>query len=94
MRPSKLTAGEIELRAKETPGWELDGDVIRRTFKFQDFLQAMAFVNRLAEAAEGMQHHPDIDIRYDRVSLALSTHDAGGLTAFDFDLAKAADGLA
>jgi 4a-hydroxytetrahydrobiopterin dehydratase len=73
--------------------WTRVGDEIRRTYVFADFVAAMAFVNALAEAAEQAQHHPDIDIRYNKVTLSLTTHDAGGLTAFDFALAHAADSL-
>jgi len=62
-----------------------------RTFTFQDFVGALRFVNRVADLAEAASHHPDIDIRYNRVRLALTTHDAGGLTGKDFELAAAAD---
>ncbi len=68
--------------------------MIRRTFTFADFRTAMAFVNRVADAAEAADHHPDIDIRYSKVTLALVTHDAGGLTARDTKLAEDADALA
>jgi 4a-hydroxytetrahydrobiopterin dehydratase len=74
-----------------TPGWERAGAALRRTYRFGDFRQAMAFVNGVAEAAERAGHHPDIDIRYNAVTLALTTHDAGGLTAKDFELARAID---
>ncbi len=69
------------------PGWDLDGETIRRTFTFSDFGEAMGFVNRLALAAERADHHPDIDVRWNRVTLALSTHESGGLTAMDTALA-------
>ena len=69
------------------PGWELDGETIRQTFVLSDFGEAMGFVNRLALAAEKADHHPDIDIRWNKVTLALSTHSAGALTAKDTDLA-------
>jgi 4a-hydroxytetrahydrobiopterin dehydratase len=62
-----------------------------RTFQFQDFVAALRFVNRVADLAERAGHHPDIDIRYNRVRLGLTTHDAGGLTGKDFELAAAAD---
>jgi 4a-hydroxytetrahydrobiopterin dehydratase len=70
------------------PGWERHGSAIRRTFSFADFASAMAFVNRVADLAEAMNHHPDIDLRYSKVTLTLSTHDAGGLTGRDFALAE------
>jgi 4a-hydroxytetrahydrobiopterin dehydratase len=83
-----LTETEIQERLPRVPGWERRGSEIRRTWAFADFRAAMAFVNRVAELAEAAGHHPDIDIRYSKVSLALSTHDAGGLTARDFALAE------
>jgi 4a-hydroxytetrahydrobiopterin dehydratase len=84
-----LTETEIRDRIARVPGWERHGNEIRRTWAFADFGAAMAFVNRVAGLAEGAGHHPDIDIRYSRVTLVLSTHDAGGLTAKDFALAEA-----
>ena len=68
-----------------------DGDIIRKTFTLDSFADAVAFVNRIAELAERADHHPDIDIRYDRVACALSTHSEGGLTRKDFDLARQLD---
>jgi len=76
------------------PGWELAGAEIVKEYKFADFVAAIAFVNRLAERAEAANHHPDIDIRWNRVRLALSTHSEGGLTRKDFDLAAEIEGLA
>jgi 4a-hydroxytetrahydrobiopterin dehydratase len=76
---------------RQTPGWERTGAEIRRTYRFGDFREALAFVNRVGELAERAGHHPDIDIRYNTVTLALTTHDAGGLSAKDFDLARAID---
>jgi 4a-hydroxytetrahydrobiopterin dehydratase len=67
---------------------------LTRTFSFKDFSAALAFVNKVGEQAEKANHHPDIDIRYNRVRLSLVTHSAGGLTAKDFDLAAIADKLA
>lgn len=84
-------AGVIEA-LRRTPGWERTGAEIRRTYRFGDFREALAFVNRVGELAERAGHHPDIDIRYNAVTLALSTHDAGGLTAQDFELARAIGG--
>jgi 4a-hydroxytetrahydrobiopterin dehydratase len=85
-----LSDAEAAERLSRLPGWARHGNEIRRTFTFTDFKEAMAFVSRVAEHAEEMDHHPDIDIRYSRVTLALTTHDAGGLTALDFDLAERA----
>jgi len=85
---SLLSDAEIDVRLARLPGWARHGDEIRRTFSFADFAQAIAFVNRVAVFAEAADHHPDIDVRYSKVTLALSTHSAGGLTASDFDLAE------
>lgn len=74
------------------PGWARAGRAITRTYRFDDFRGALAFVNRVGELAERQQHHPDIDIRYNQVTLSVSTHDAGGLTERDFRLAAAIDG--
>ena len=82
-----LSDAEITQRLASLPGWERHGSRIRRTFSFDDFKGSMAFVNRVAELAEAADHHPDVDIRYSKVTLTLSTHDAGGLTGRDFDLA-------
>ena len=76
---------------RRVPGWQRVGDEIRRTYRFGDFREALAFVNRVAVLAERAGHHPDIDIRYSAVTLALTTHDAGGLSAKDFELAGAID---
>ncbi len=84
-----LTETEIQERLARLPGWERQGREIRRTWAFADFRGSMAFVQRVADLAEAANHHPDIDIRYSKVTLALSTHDAGGLTARDFALAEA-----
>lgn len=88
-----LTDAEIRARLATLPGWELEGSTIRRRFTFADFNEAMGFVNRVALAAEKAFHHPDIDIRWNEVSLALSTHSEGGLTAKDTDLAATIDGM-
>ncbi len=73
------------------PGWARRGDVLTRQYTFRNFTEAMTFVNRVADSAEGANHHPDIDIRYSKVTLTLSTHDAGGITQNDVDLAKEID---
>ena len=75
------------------PGWQIANGELTKTFGFADFNAALAFVNRVGEQAEKAGHHPDIDIRYNRVRLSLVTHDAGGLTAKDFELAGAAEKL-
>ena len=89
----KLTASEIDERMKSVNGWTREGDAIRKQFTFADFLQAIAFVNRLAPEAEKADHHPDILISYKRVTLTYSTHSEGGLTEKDFVGAATADRL-
>lgn len=75
-------------------GWTLDGETITRRFVFTDFNEAMGFVNRVALASEVADHHPDIDIRWNKVTISLTTHDADGLTAKDTDLARRIDQFA
>jgi 4a-hydroxytetrahydrobiopterin dehydratase len=89
----RLTAQEIATRLGALPEWRIEEGVLTRTFTFKDFLAALAFVNRVGERAEEAGHHPDIDIRYNKVRLGLVTHDAGGLTAKDFELATVVDRL-
>lgn len=92
--PTKLSETEVTKQLERSPEWtELSGE-ITRTFQFDDFKQAMAFVDRVAEYAEKAQHHPDIMIRYNKVTLTVSTHDAGGITSQDFELAEFCDDIA
>jgi len=84
-----LTPAEIDQALRSLPGWTTDGKCLRRTYTFPDFPAAVAFVNRLVAPAEARNHHPDIAISYNRVTLSLTTHDAGGLTAKDLALASA-----
>lgn len=91
---TKLGDAEVQVWLKAHPGWALEGGMIRRTYTFEDFRVAMAFVNKVADAANAADHHPDIDIRYSKVTLALVTHDAGGLTSRDTKLAEDADAVA
>jgi 4a-hydroxytetrahydrobiopterin dehydratase len=88
---SRLDDAGITEQLRRTPAWERAGSEIRRIYRFRDFREALAFVNRVGDLAEAAGHHPDIDIRYNAVTLALTTHDAGGLSAKDFDLARAID---
>ena len=90
----KLTRADAEQRLKTADGWTLEGDAIRKKYTFTDFMDAIAFVNRLAAEAEKADHHPDILINYKRVTLTYSTHSEGGLTIKDFDGAATADRLA
>ena len=89
-----LSDAEVKTALADAPGWELAGTEIVKEYKFADFAAAMAFVNRVAGAAEEANHHPDIDIRWNKVRLVLSTHSQGGLTANDFGLAAEIEGLA
>lgn len=88
-----LSDAEAASRLKSLASWQLEGGELVRTFSFPDFRAALAFVNQVGEVAEAAGHHPDIDIRYNKVRLALVTHDAGGLTGKDFDLAGKVNGL-
>ncbi len=89
-----LESTAVRDQMRTLPGWSLQDSMIRRTYAFPDFLGAIAFVNTVASLAEQACHHPDIDIRWNRVTLALTTHDEGGLTAKDFDLARQLDAAA
>ncbi len=85
---SRLGAGAIKTRLARLKGWKQAGNSIQKQYTFADFKEAMFFVSGVAAVAEKVGHHPDIAVSYNRVTLSLSTHDAGGLTAKDFDLAK------
>ena len=89
----KLSAAEIKTALATVPGWTKTGKTIARTYQFKDFPAAIKFVGVVAKLAEKAWHHPDIDIRWNKVTLTLTTHDAGGLTQKDFDLARQFDRL-
>lgn len=82
-----LSNTEVAQRLEQLDGWSREGDMITVTKKFDGFPSAIAFVNQLVEPAEAAGHHPDIAISYNKVTISLTTHDAGGLTQKDFDLA-------
>jgi len=88
---SKLSDIEIQRALGARSGWTRRGNAITRTFEFPTFKAAIAFVNRIADVAEKMDHHPDVDIRYTKVSCSLSTHSAGRITQKDFKLAENID---
>ena len=88
-----MSDSEVKDALADLPGWDLAGSDIVKEYKFADFVAAMAFVNRVADAAEAANHHPDIDIRWNKVRLALSTHSEGGLTSNDFNLAAQFESL-
>ena len=83
-----LSPDQLNPLLQTVPLWQIEDGELVRTFKFEDFRAALRFVNQVGELAETAGHHPDIDIRYNRVRLALVTHDAGGLTTKDFNLAS------
>jgi 4a-hydroxytetrahydrobiopterin dehydratase len=91
---TRLSDDELKRALPGLSGWALESGVLVRTWSFADFVQAMHFVNQVAQAAETAGHHPDIDIRYNHVRLALTTHDAGGITANDTAMARTVNGLA
>ena len=88
-----LSAAAVEEKLKSLQDWKHEGSEIVRRVEFSNFVESIDFVNHVAEKAESAGHHPDIDIRYNKVRLALVSHDAGGLTQRDFDLASAIDAL-
>ena len=90
---AKLNISQIKAALKIVPDWKKKGVTIVRTYQFKDFVAAIKFVNAIAMLAEKAWHHPDIDIRWNKVTLTLSTHDAGGLTEKDFSLAGKFDRL-
>ncbi|HZW11345.1 MAG TPA: 4a-hydroxytetrahydrobiopterin dehydratase [Phycisphaerales bacterium] len=90
----KLTEAQIESELANSPEWGETSGEIQRTYQFPDFKASIAFVDALAEYAERVRHHPDILIRYNKVTVSVSTHDAGGITAKDFALAQEADRIA
>jgi len=92
-RPSRLTDNELKHRLAKLPHWTRDGDSISRTVKCKGFPDAVAFVHKLIEPAEALNHHPDVDVRYDKVIITLTTHDQRGLTELDLTLATKIDAL-
>lgn len=86
-----LNNKQIKLHLRAVPSWSKSGQAILRTFKFEGFLKSIDFVNRIAKKAQKMNHHPDMDIRFDKVTLTLTTHDEGGITEKDFSLAAQCD---
>ena len=83
-----LSGEALETALREVPGWHVEDGQLTRLLRFGSFREAIAFVNRVAELAEGLGHHPDMDIRYSRLRIAVTTHDAGGLSELDFRLAR------
>jgi len=89
-----LDEAEVERKLSAVSGWERAGEAIRKDFKRDDFVGSVRFVASLVEPAEAMNHHPDVSVSWDTVTVTISTHSEGGLTAADFDLAAKIDALA
>ena len=88
-----IATQEIKSWIKKAPEWEIEKKILTRTIEFDDFMEGIDFVNDVAEIAEDAQHHPDIDIRWCKITLRLTTHDQGGITDLDFELASRIDTL-
>ncbi len=91
---SLLSDDEIEARLSEHPGWERRGESIAKTFERGDFVGSIRFADSLVEPAESMNHHPDLEISWDKVTVLVSSHSEGGITAADFELAGKIDAIA
>lgn len=86
--PQRLDGSAIAEQLRQLPDWKIDGQQISCTYQFANFVEAIAFVNRLVQPSETLGHHPEITVNYNRVTMRLTTHDAGGLTLLDFQLAN------
>ncbi len=91
---SQLSEGEIQRELVNIPGWTIRNQQLYCTYSFANFVEAIEFVNQLVQPSESLAHHPDLEIVYNRVSIRLTTHDAGGITSKDFDLARTISQLA
>ena len=89
-----LSDADISTALEGRPGWARAGDAITKEYAFDSFMDAIGFVDRIAERAEAANHHPDLEIHYNRVVVSLTTHDAGGISQKDFDLAGEIDACA
>jgi 4a-hydroxytetrahydrobiopterin dehydratase len=94
MMSTVLSDAQIQQALQQLPGWKTNGNTIERVFQFANFVQAMEFVNHMAEAAEAVNHHPDILINYNKVTLTLVSHDSGGVTQRDIKMAARINELA
>jgi 4a-hydroxytetrahydrobiopterin dehydratase len=90
---SLLSTSEIEARLAELPGWERTGEAIAKTFDRGDFVGSVRFIESIVNPAEAMNHHPDLEISWSKVTVTISTHSEGGLTDADFELAAKVDAL-
>ncbi len=89
--PKLLADDEVERRTSRLRGWKREGSFITKTFEFKDFKEGMKFLNKVAKVAEAQEHHPDISVRYNVIKLSVQTHSEGGVTAWDFGLAREID---
>ena len=87
--PRRLTNAEIAAKLRGLRGWKLKGKSIVKSFEFEEFMDGVEFINRVAAVAEKEEHHPDISVRYTTVTLSVQTHSEGGITEWDFELAEA-----
>lgn len=85
---TRLSDLEIQRALGGLPGWSRKGSVLLKTYSFARFVDGIQFIDDVAKVADSMNHHPDIDVRYTKITFSLSTHDAGGITQLDLDLAK------
>ncbi|HET9200253.1 MAG TPA: 4a-hydroxytetrahydrobiopterin dehydratase [Dehalococcoidia bacterium] len=90
---ARLSSSEIKSALSDLQGWEGDESGIKRSYKFKDFVESMGFVNRVSLLAEKADHHPDIEISYNRVALTLVTHSEGGVTSNDTEMAAKINAL-
>ncbi len=88
---SAMKSKDVQLQLETVPKWSKRAQTLVRTYQFKEFMQGLQFVTRIAKRAEKSQHHPDIDIRFNKVTLKLTTHDEGGLTEKDFSMARQCD---
>lgn len=93
MERKKLTSEEIELALTEVADWEARDDHLKKRFSFSNFAESLAFINKVGAAAEAADHHPDITFGWGYAEISITTHDKGGITAKDFDLAGTIDGI-
>lgn len=93
MERRKLSADEVEAAMNTLQGWKVAGDSLTKRFEFPDFAAALSFVNKVGELAESADHHPDIRLGWGYAEFDITTHDRGGVTAFDLDLAHKIDGI-
>ncbi len=93
MERKKLTAEEVEAELATVAGWNADNDRLKRRFSFSNFAESLAFVNKVGEAAETLDHHPDIKMGWGYAEVEITTHDRGGITYKDFELARTIDEL-